>query len=106
MKQFDVYPNQTATQDIFPYYVILQHDFYRSARTTIVCPLATAEAFPQASRLNPEVRSDRLGDRPLRLAIQQLTAIDIAELADAPLASLSSYRSEIVSALDLLFTGV
>ena len=81
--------------------VILQHDELASLRTRIVAPLLRPGEVRQVTRLHPMVR---LRGTEFLLVMDQLSAVDTTHLGPAE-ATLAAHRDEIVSALDLLFTG-
>jgi len=81
--------------------VVLQHDQLSSSRTRIVAPLLTPNEVRKVERLHPTVQ---FRGEELLLVIDQLSAVDVARLGP-PEGSLERQRHEIVSALDLLFTG-
>jgi toxin CcdB len=81
--------------------VVLQHNELSSSRTRIVAPLLKRGAVKQVKRLHPSVRF-RGGE--FLLVVDQMSAVDIAQLGP-PEATLDQQHDEIISALDLLFTG-
>jgi toxin CcdB len=81
--------------------VVLQHDELSSSRTRIVAPLLKRGEVKQVKRLHPSVRFR--GDEFL-LVVDRMSAVDVAQLGP-PEATLDQHHDEIISALDLLFTG-
>ena len=103
MSQFDVHENRDEeTSADFPYLVDLQSELLSSLATTVVAPLASNRVLPiPLRRLNPEFTIEGV---TLVLSIQELAGLPRAALGDV-VASLREHRSDIISALDLLFTG-
>ncbi|HEY6873678.1 MAG TPA: CcdB family protein [Geobacteraceae bacterium] len=103
MAQFDVYENTNpGTMKTIPYLLDVQTELLDNLTTRVVVPLITASAMGKAAKhLNPQFK------------IKRTTVImSTAELAGVPahvlgnkICSLKEQRSEIVAALDFLFTG-
>jgi toxin CcdB len=101
MAQFDLY---TSPKGIASFLVDLQSDTLSRLETRIVAPLVALrrhEGKPIA-RLHPVVTVK--GTNYL-VVIDQLAAID-GHLLGARVGSVQGQRSELVAALDLLFTGI
>ena len=102
MAQFDVYenPNEEANQTV-PYLLDLQADLLDNLATRVVAPLVAAALVGRAvNHLNP------------RFKVNDSVVLSTAELAGVPtsvlgekIGSLKEQRSEIIAALDFLFTG-
>jgi toxin CcdB len=102
MAQFDVYRN--PKRGAFPLLLDVQDDLLAQLGTRVVVPLSslrTHGAVP-ISRLNP---TTRVGSTTYVLVFQELAAIPVAALG-AKVASLADRRTDLVAALDLLFTGI
>ena len=105
MAQFDVYANPSPrSRDWAPYVVDLQHDMLRDLATRIMAPLLKSTGTPtqRLGGLNPTVEID--GQR-YTLSATELAAVPVSEVGD-PVANLAEFRSEILAAVDLLFTAV
>lgn len=101
MGEFLLYVNPNAqTRSEYPYLLDLQSALLDDLSTRVVAPLGRV-ARP-ISILCPEVEIE--GERWVVLT-QQLAGIAKKQLAE-PVSDLSHYRTEIVAALDLLFTGI
>ncbi|HWE05950.1 MAG TPA: CcdB family protein [Rhizomicrobium sp.] len=103
LRQFDVFPNPSSrTRRSRPYFVVLQSDQLHQLDTRIVAPLVAPAKILHFEPLMPEVR---VRDRPYVILAQELGAFPV-QLAARAVANLESERYRIVSALDLLFTGI
>lgn len=99
MNQFDVYRLKQARGDGLV--VILQHDTTANLETRIVAPLAQQSAIPPAERLRPIIEVN--GSEHV-LVVDRIAAVQRRSLAQR-VGSVAAYRDDIISALDLLFTG-
>lgn len=102
MAQFDVFRHAKSRR--YPYLLDLQADLLRDLATRVVAPLiplARLRGKP-ISRLNPVVAV--AGEQHV-IVFQELAALPAAELRDV-VASLHAQRSELIAAIDLLFTGI
>ncbi len=106
MSQFDVYANSdTRTNSIYPYFVDVQHDLVADLTTRVVIPLTPAKNEDDQQHpgdLCPIVSVD---DQRYVLLAYQLTAISVSQLRK-PAGSLVAERTRILSAVDLLLTGI
>lgn len=105
MAQFFAYRNpNSATRIQYPYLLDIQSDLLGELRTTVVIPLASAKiaAHLRLTRLNPLFPLDR---ESFIAITQDLAGIDRANLG-AQAYDLSAYRSEIISAVDFLLSGI
>lgn len=105
MAQFDYYANPNSVScDWAPYIVDLQHEMLSALSTRIMAPLVASNptAAPAVQRLNPTVVID---DRAYFLSAAEMASVPVKELAGCA-GNLSEYRSELLAAVDLLFTAV
>ena len=107
MAQFDVYRNSGKYSRIVPFVVDVQSDILSNFDTRVVIPLQSAdfirsENMEIVSRLNPIFT---VCDSEVILATQQMAAVHIRELGKK-VDSLESMRLEIISALDVLTSGI
>ncbi len=106
MGRFAVHRNRnTATRGRFPLLLDVQTELLDGLGTRVVIPLAPATAAARRAAmatLNPRFTVE---DKDYVLVTTQLAGIAARELGP-PIADLSSERSTIVAALDLLFTGI
>lgn len=105
MGQFRAYENTKAeTRTRYPYLLDIQSDLLSELKTTIVIPLSPADtAAPMSlTRLNP---SFMLGDEKFTAITQDMAGIARSQLG-AQAYDLSASRSEIVSAVDFLISGI
>ena len=102
MAQFDLHRHTRSKR--YPYLIDLQSDLLRDLATRIVAPLmpvARLRGTP-VSRLNPVTVIEGVEHVIL---FQELAAFPAGELGDV-VGTLQIRRSELVGALDLLFTGI
>jgi len=107
MAQFDVYRNSGKYSRIVPFVVDVQSDILSNFDTRVVIPLQSAdfirnEKMEIITRLNPVFS---VCDSEVILATQQMAAVHIRELGKK-VDSLESNRLEIISALDVLTSGI
>lgn len=105
MPQFDFYhnPNRGSRQRA-PYIVDLQHEMLGGLATRIMAPLLVAKPSgePTMLRLNPIVSVE---GQKFFLSTAEMASVPVGELSEAA-GNLSSYRDELMAAVDLLFTAV
>ena len=107
MAQFDVYRNSGKYAKLVPFVVDVQSDILSNFDTRVVIPLQSvdfirSENMEIVSRLNPIFT---VCDSEVILATQQMAAVHIRELGKK-VDSLESMRLEIISALDVLTSGI
>jgi len=105
MSQFYTYKNPNpATQAQYPYLLDIQSDLLSALRTTVVIPLAPSKlARPMSlTRLNPDIVID---GKSFTVMTQEIAGMDRNQLG-AQAYDLSSYRSEIIAALDFVLSGI
>ena len=103
MAQFDVYENQNPeTKKYIPYLLDVQADLLDDLSTRVVVPLITAAAMGKAAKhLNPKFKILRTN---VIMSTAELAGVDLRILGDK-VCSLKEHRTEIIAALDFLFTG-
>jgi toxin CcdB len=103
MAQFDVYANPNPpSRKTRPYIVVLQSDYTAQTETVVVAPLAVKEAFGGgAQKLHPIVT---VAGRELIVATHEVGAILRRNLGKVH-GNVAAQRYEIISAIDVLFTG-
>jgi toxin CcdB len=105
MGQFCAYKNPNpGTWAQYPYLLDIQSDLLSGLRTTIVIPLTpTKIAAPiSLSRLNPAFVLD---GESFTAMTQDIAGVDRKLLGDQAY-DLSAYRSEIISAVDFVLSGI
>ena len=104
MAQFDVYLNTNAdTRKAMPYLLDLQADLLDMLATRVVAPLVLVEEMGLAAKqLNPQFKIKGVA---VVMSTAELAGISTRSLGDK-VASLKNKRNEIISALNLLFTGI
>lgn len=104
MHQFEVLRNPNPeTASWAPYLLVLQNDLLGDLRTVVVAPLVRpAELGRPVQVLNPvfEVQGE-----PLVLSTAELAGVS-PTMQGGTVASLANRRTEIIAAIDLLFTGI
>ena len=102
MAQFDVHRNPGKRR--YPLLLDVQDDLLTTLATRVVVPLTTSKQFGARpiTRLNPVATVD---GRDYVLVFQELAAIPAAALGES-VASLRDRRTEMIAAIDLLFTGI
>jgi len=104
MAQFDVYLNlNPASRNAIPYLLDVQADLLDTLTTRVVAPLILADAMVlPAKLLHPQFKIKGLD---VVMSTAELAGISTRLMGDR-VTSLKSKRSEIIAALDLLFTGI
>ena len=102
MPQFSAYANPRASRLRAPYLLDMQSNLV-DLSTRVFAPLIKASYFGEPMpRLNPVFELD---GEMLVLSPAEMTAILVRELG-APITQFDERRTDILAALDLLFTGV
>jgi toxin CcdB len=101
MAQFDVHVDRKGK--LYPLLLDVQADLLSHLDTRTVVPLAPRRRYPvkPIKRLNPVIT---FHGTEYVAVFQELAAIAATELGDLQ-GSLASDRTELIAALDLLFTG-
>ena len=105
MAQFHVYENPNkASRKTYPYVLDIQSDLLDDLRTTAVIPLSPVSLAAKAAitRLTPVVAFD---GKSWVVLTPQIAGIDRSHVGK-PVANLTSYRAELVAALDFLISGI
>ena len=102
MPQFDVFKNPRG--GVYALLLDVQADVLAGLATRVVVPLTTLKRYGNKpiTRLNPTALID---GTEYVLVFQEMAAIPAASLG-APVMSLAPRRSELIAAVDLIFTGV
>jgi len=103
LRQFDVFPNPSPrTRTSRPFFIVLQSDQVDLFNTRIVAPLVAPMKVEWFERLMPEVT---VAKKRYVIFIPELGPMP-AQALQLPIANLESERYRIISALDLVFTGI
>jgi len=104
MAQFDVYLNPNpASRNTIPYLLDVQADLLDTLTTRVVVPLVLADQMVLAAALlHPQFKIKGLD---VVMSTAELAGLSIRLMGDR-VTSLKEKRSEIIAALDLLFTGI
>ncbi|MEX5734515.1 CcdB family protein [Providencia hangzhouensis] len=104
-KQFDVYRNPSAkTNKLWPFYLILQNDYFDDLTTRIVVPLvSTNDITLNKKRITPVLSIEHYNYYIFTPAI---TFLDTKKINKKDfICNAASFRSAIISALDAIFTN-
>lgn len=103
--QFDVFKNQNqASQERFPYLLDVQAELLSALETRVVVPLAPKQTASHAA-LTGLMPTVKIKGKSYLAVTPQMAGVPRRELG-ACIGNLSQARSDIIAALDLLFTGV
>ncbi len=105
MPQFSVYMNEDkATKRTYPYFLNVQNDLLDELNSRVVIPFSTPGVLKHrdAKKLCPIIQIE---DRDFVLLTHQITTVPSAFL-NSQIVDVSSFRVEIIAAIDLLFTGI
>lgn len=104
-KQFDVYRNPSAkTNKLWPYYLILQNDYFDDLTTRIVVPLvSTNDITLNKKRITPVLSIE---DCNYYIFTPAITFLDTKKINKKDfIYNATSSRNAIISALDAIFTN-
>jgi toxin CcdB len=103
ISRFDFFRNPSGSKS-HPFVVVVQHQLLERLATQVVIPLLRKDQLQglAITRLNPTWVVDRV---PVVLLTQQLGAVRTASLTKR-VGSLAQHSAEILSALDVLISGV
>jgi toxin CcdB len=102
VQQFDIVENlNPLTRDSYPFVVVLQHDRVSAFLSVVVAPLTKPGPALAAIRLHPSVSVSGMG---YLVVVEQLAAVHRRVLGRK--VGTADPQREIISALDLLFTGI
>jgi toxin CcdB len=105
MSQFTLYRNpDKATANTYPFFVDVQSDLLENLNTRLVIPLTPVELIEKKapSHLCPIIHLD---EGYFVLLTQQTTSVPTKILIE-PTHDLSTFRDEIIAAIDFLITGI
>ena len=103
IRQFEVFKNP-RDKTRFPYLLVVQHDLLDALSVRVVVPLTPQRTFAErpVTRLNPVLTVE---GSPMVMLTQLLGSVRASTLGKR-VASLGARRTEIIGALDVLFTGI
>ncbi|MES9941084.1 MAG: CcdB family protein [Candidatus Thiodiazotropha sp. 6PLUC7] len=105
MSQFSVYKNDDkATKKTYPYFLNVQNDLLDELNSRVVIPFSTPDSIKprDAKKLCPLIK---IGDKEFVLLTHQITTVP-ESLLRTQVTEVEAFRAEIISAIDLLFTGI
>ena len=105
MSQFSVYENKDkATKKTYPYFLNVQNDLLDELNSRVVIPFSTTGSIKHrdAKKLCPIIQIKGKG---FVLLTHQITTVPESFLS-SKVDEVDSFRTEIISAIDLLFTGI
>lgn len=102
MAQFDLFSNSRSKN--YPLLLDLQSDLLRDLATRVVAPLSSVKRLggKPIGHLNPVVT---VAGVDYAILLQELAALPVKALGKS-VGNLGERRSELIAALDLLFTGI
>ncbi|MDP1829518.1 MAG: CcdB family protein [Archangium sp.] len=101
MRQFEVYRN-TRDREAFPYVLVVQHELVAHLKSRVVVPLMRRKKFgTPVARLHPTFTIEGV---EMVMVTHLLGAVPTGSMR-IPVTDLSSRRTEIIGALDVLITG-
>lgn len=106
MSQFSLYRNENkSSKNVYPYFVDVQNSLLNDLNTRLVIPLSTHSFLDHTavSKLCPIIVIHEQGN--FVLLTHQMTSVPTSILKNH-MGSLEDYRYEILSAIDLLLTGI
>lgn len=105
MSQFTVYKNEDkATRKTYPYFLNVQNDLLDELNSRVVIPFSTPGSIKHrdAKKLCPLIKID---GKEFVLLTHQISTVP-ASFLKTQVAEVATFRSEIISAIDILFTGI
>jgi len=105
MSQFSVYANEDkATQKTYPYFLNVQNDLLDELNSRVVIPFSTPGSIKHrdAKKLCPIIQ---IKGKDFVLLTHQITTVPETFLS-SKVDEANFFRTEIISAIDLLFTGI
>ena len=104
-EQFDVYRNPSPlTNKLWPYYMVVQNDYYEDLATRVIMPLAKNYLLPKwHDSVVPKVNIEF---ETLVLCAPMLTSIKTKSIAPADyICNLRAARNDVIHAIDSLITN-
>ena len=104
MAQFDIHKNPNpAARKHAPFVVDLQSDHLRHVATRLCAPIKSIKAASRPIEgVMPEIE---IGGKRFRIYMQELAAVPAALLGPST-ATAAAYRFQLISAVDLLVSGI
>ncbi len=105
MSQFTLYKNEdSASNQVYPYFLDVQHELLNDLNSRVVIPLSPKHLLKNsvAKRLCPVIE---LQEGQFVLLTHQMTSVP-STLLKTEVTSLEYFRYEILSAIDMLITGI
>ena len=105
MSQFSVYRNDDKeTRKTYPYFLNVQNDLLDELNSRVVIPFSTPGSIQHrdAKKLCPIIKID---NTEFVLLTHQITTVP-ESLLKTQVTEVATFREEIISAIDLLFTGI
>ncbi len=104
MGQFILYKNENQTSNtVYPFFIDIQHELLADLNTRVVIPLSPLELVDKClERLTPVIQ---LNQTDYVLMTHLLTSVSKKQLSESVI-SVESYRDVILSAVDMLVSGI
>ncbi len=104
MRQFDVFKSPASWRTTRPYFVIIQHDLLLTLPQIAIIPLVKPEyCTSQLKRLHPILP---VHHEHFVLSTHDLSNISVRDIRGRPFATLKQHATDIIAALDMLFSGI
>ncbi|PWC17402.1 CcdB family protein [Brenneria corticis] len=103
MAQFDVYRNHGKGKDFYPYYIDIQNGLFNALTSRVVIPMTDIKNISPIRGLHPVII---LQGKQYVIVTDLMTSVIDKDLKQTPVTNVVSIRNEIISALDLLITGI
>lgn len=104
MGQFTLYKNESpASKAVYPFFIDIQHELLSDLNTRVVIPLSPFKLVDQSlERLTPIIQLNQID---YVLMTHLLTSISKKHLSESVI-SVESHRDTIMSAIDMLVSGI
>jgi toxin CcdB len=105
MAQFTLYKNEdSSSNETYPYFIDVQNSLLDSLNSRVVIPLSPHGSLnnTDVKRLCPVIHLD---EGNFVLLTHQMTSVPVSILKTR-VTSLDKFRNEILSAIDILITGI
>lgn len=105
MSQFQLYRNKDKhSSGAYPFFIDVQNALFGGLNTRVVIPLTPLARLGHQvpNKLCPTIH---LPEGDFAILTQQITSVPIKILSE-PIGNLTTFRDEIIAAIDFLITGV
>ncbi len=105
MSQFSVYKNEDkATKKTYPYFLSVQNDLLEELNSRVVIPFSNTESVNHrdVKKLCPIIKIE---GNEFILLTHQITTVP-GSILKKEITDIHSFRTDIITAIDLLITGI